>query len=330
MKLLHTFSLLAWVALATACADSGSSGGQEDPDPVDYSAYIWNKNSLHFAKLRDAVHTCDYAEGGFSDLRFDERGYLVGYRFTGYDAAGTVLDEQLHCTYDGQGRIESVAASAISVRLTYGTHERFVEVAADIFEQNNAEFLWLCRPRFVQGLKALEFTVAGERHTFTFRMTADGMEVLDRDGQVWSSCTYDGVLPAIRTTRYDGFTYDDDGNRVAYEGTYTECFAFNRQNGALLREEQNEHRIYADGSEEDLPYAITYFDDTYNNVATDGIWVYTYDAYGDYLTVVAGQNSDEYSYTRDGHGNWTERIDMSTFMGGEPFEIREQRQLTYY
>lgn len=46
--------------------------------------------------------------------------------------------------------------------------------------------------------------------------------------------------------------------------------------------------------------------------------------------MTAGQNSDVYSYTRDEHGNWTERVDLSTFMGGEPFEIREQRQLTYY
>lgn len=330
MKRLPLFSLLALAALTAACTGSGSPGGQEGPDPVDYSGYIWNKNSLHFAKLRDAVQTCDYAEGGFSDLRFDERGYLTRYRFTGYDAAGNELDQEFQCTYDAQGRIESVASSAVSVRMTYGTHERFVEVAADVFAQNNVEFLWLCRPRFVQGLEELEFTVGSERHAFVFRTTAEGIDVLDAKGQVWSSCTYDGALPSIRTTRYDGFTYDDDRNRVEYKGTYTECFAFDPTSGAQLREEQNEHRLYADRSEEDIPHTITYFDDQYNNVATDGNWVYTYDAYGDYLTVVAGQNSDVYSYVRDGHGNWTERLDVSTFMGGEPFEIREQRRLTYY
>lgn len=330
MKPLHILALLLLAAIPTACGDSDSPAGKGGQEAVDYSGYVWKKNSLHFAKLRDAVRTCDYAEGGFSDLRFDADGLLTQYRFTGYDAGGNRLDAELRCTYDDRGRLTAVASAAVSVRLTYGEHERFVEVAHDIFDQNNVGFLWLCRPRFVQGLEKLEFTAGSDTFAFSFRSTADGIETVDYNGAVWSSCTYDGVLPALRTTHFTGFTYDDDRNRLDYEGTYTERFTFNAQNGALLREEQNEHRVYTDGRQEELPNTVTYFDDAYNNVATDGAWVYTYDVYGDYLTVTAGQNSDVYSYTRDDRGNWTERIDLSTFMGGESFEIREQRQLTYY
>lgn len=328
MKRMRIFLLLAAVA-AAACTDGDPATGR-DSGATDYSGFVWNSNSLRFAKLRDAVRTCDYAEGGYSDLRFDERGCLTQYRFTGYDAQGGVLDQEMHCTYDGQGRLETVLSTAVSVRLTYGAHERFVEVARDIFAQNNVEFLWLCRPRFVQGLDKLEFTAGGERHSFVFRLTAEGVDAVDGDGHLWSSCTYEGALPKVRTTLYDGFVYDDDRNRLDFTGTYTEEFTFNRENGALLREQQNEHRLYADGSVEELPHTITYFDDLYNNVATDGAWVYTYDAFGDYLTVVAGQSSDVYNYTRDERGNWTERVDVSTFLGGEPFEIREERNLTYY
>ena len=100
MKPLHIFALLLLAAIPPACGDAGSPAGKGGQGAVDCSGYVWNENSLHFAKLRDAVRTCDYAEGGFSDLRFDADGMLTQYRFTGYDAGGNQM-----CTRDRTSRV---------------------------------------------------------------------------------------------------------------------------------------------------------------------------------------------------------------------------------
>ena len=52
MKPLHIFAFLLLAAIPTACGDAGSPAGKGGQGAVDCSGYVWNKNSLHFAKLR--------------------------------------------------------------------------------------------------------------------------------------------------------------------------------------------------------------------------------------------------------------------------------------
>lgn len=330
--------LLLSAVLFSACSKDDDTGKKT---ATGDQKTVWESDSRHFAHLFGEVWKVDEMFDGVNSVVFDRNGRLASYNIQGQDSQYNPVDEDFSCTYNADSLVTSIVGERLSIGFEYGGHGRYVEVEQDIFEYNQIKYLYVFQPRFLKNLTAITIVQQGAAPLkFEFLFDGSRMTVRDPDGGTWSETAYNGAFPARRITRFSGTEYkkDADGNYVKEDGKYvtigytavsTETFAFNTANGNLLDYVDSVVKTYDDTSTSTEESRIRYNDDRFNTVAVQGSEVFTYDSFGDYTHIESSTLVSDFTYTRDGHGNWYDRTE-TTVMFGETYNFRDRRTITYF
>lgn len=299
------------------------------------SPIIWDRNSLHFAKLLGNVSFVDFTDFYGRNVNFDSYGFVKDFIFKMQDDKGQEYEFTVKYEYTSDRKIAKIYTQGISVEFTYGTHDNYVEVAKDVFSSIGLSQIYLFLPDYIRGVKSIVATHPEAKVTFDFNFVGNQLSVL-ADNQLWRKIAYLNGFPLKKEYAESGQKKDGAGKINKYINYITQEFSFNASTGKLSKIVTNEVYEFEDKTipNEKKNITYTYLDDKYNNLETEGSTVkYTYDSYGEWDRIVAQtpefENIDQYQYTRDGKGNWTRRIDRAVFRG-EEWNYDDKRTIKYF
>jgi uncharacterized protein YdeI (BOF family) len=264
-----------------------------------------------------------------SNVSFDRNGYVTSFEIEISDGGGGYVPVEFTCTYTADKRIQKIAGSVLTIDFTYGSHNNYVEVGKDIFENLELTPFYIFQPRFLRGLNSIVLTTGGESTIFNFSFSGNSLTV-NKVGAtgVWSVADYQNGFPLQRMFGYWG-TSSASGE---YMGIITEDFVIDPVTGKIATVTDTEERRYDNTEIAPTTHVVvyTYLDDKYNNIWKEGSSiVYTYDPYGEWDLITSPNSTDQYSYTRDVTGNWTRHLDQAVFMG-QNYNYDDRRTVQYY
>ena len=299
------------------------------------SPIIWDRNSLHFAKLLGNVSFVDFTDFYGRNVNFDAYGFVKDFIFMMQDEKGQEYEFTVKYEYTADHKIAKIYTQGISVEFIYGSHTNYIEVAKDVFASAGLSQVYLFMPDYIRGVKSIVATHPEAKLTFDFNFTGNQLSVL-ADDQVWRKIEYSNSFPLKKEYLESGQKKDSAGKVNKYINHIAQEFTFNTSTGKLSEIVTNEEYEFEDKTIPNELSTITYryLDDKYNNLETEGSTVkYTYDSYGEWDRIVAQtpdfENIDQYQYTRDDKGNWTRRIDKAIFRG-EEWNYDDKRTVKYF